>query len=542
MDRQTPKNNFIKQAGILAIAGIICRIIGILYKGPLVALIGAEGIGYYNYAGNIYAIMLLVSSYSIPSAVSKEIAKKLVVQEYRNAQRIFYCAIIYVIIIGGLVSAFTFFGAGLFVEKNSVNVLRVLAPAIFLSGLLGVFRGYFNAQSNMMQTSVSQILEQIFNAVVSLLAAYMMIGTVTRTDSTTKAIYGAIGSAFGTGGGVLFALIFMLLVYFFYKGPLQKHLQQGLDNQAEPYLKILKSIFFTITPFIISTCVYNFTTIINQTIFNKIMIYLKNFPANTVAAQYGIFSGEAVIFVNIPVAIASSVSAAMIPDISGSYLLGNIKETNRKVDMAIRTTMLICIPSAAGLFVLARPVVQALFSQKDTLTQASVLLRCLSVTAVFYSLSTLTNAVLQGIGKMNLTLKNAMISLFLQTIVLVTVLSSTGWNLYALVLAAVLHSFLMCVLNGISVHKNLGFHIDIKKSFIIPLTAAAVMGIVAGFSYQLIHTACKSNIITLFLVVLLSAAIYFILVLRLGGISEKELSALPQGKTLAAIAKKVKVL
>ena len=63
MGEKEKNNSFIVQAGILAAAGILCRIIGILYRSPLTAIIGDEGNGYYSAAYNIYAIILLVSSY-----------------------------------------------------------------------------------------------------------------------------------------------------------------------------------------------------------------------------------------------------------------------------------------------------------------------------------------------------------------------------------------------------------------------------------------------------------------------------------------------
>ena len=176
------------QAGILAMAGIICRIIGILYRSPLAAVIGDEGNGYYGSAYNIYTIILLISSYSIPSAISKVIAGKLALKEYKNAQRIFHCAFIYVIVVGGIASLFTFLAAGILVEKNAVIVLRVFAPTIFFSGLLGVLRGYFQAHRTMVQTSLSQILEQILNAIVSILAAYLLKQAVIDQDLTTQAV------------------------------------------------------------------------------------------------------------------------------------------------------------------------------------------------------------------------------------------------------------------------------------------------------------------------------------------------------------------
>lgn len=542
MSKQSKKTNFIKQAGILAIAGIICRIIGIIYRRPLTELLGTEGLGYYSIAYNIYAIILLVSSYSIPSAISKEMAKKLIFKEYKNAQRIFQCAIIYVFIIGGLASIITFFGAGLLVEKNSVIVLKVCAPTIFLSGLLGVFRGYFQAHNTMLQTSISQVFEQIFNAVVSISAAYLFIKAVKQSDSTSQAIYGAIGSAVGTGAGVLIALLFMLIIYFLNKGFIQKRIQKDLDNQTESYKEVLRRIFYTITPIILSTFIYNLSTTLNQTIYTKILIYLKDFQEKVVASQYGIFAGEAVVITNIPIALASAISASMLPNISGTYSLGNIKDTNHKVDVAIRTTMLISIPSAVGFAVLSRPIVQILFPQKDTLIQASELLRFLSITVIFYSLSTVTNTVLQGIDKVNLPAINALVSLIIQTVVLVVILLFTGWNLYALIIAAILYSFLMCVLNGFSIRKNLGYRLNIRKNIIIPLAASAIMGVIARLSYIFLYVICKSNAISIFLAIIVAIILYCIIVIKLGGISESELIILPKGRMIVGFAKKMKLL
>ena len=212
-DKNSSKNNFIMQAGILAAAGIISRIIGLLYRGPLQSVIGNLGLGYYQSAYNYYTIILLISSYSIPSAISKAIAQKLGEKEYRNAHRLFHGAMIYVLVVGGIASLFLFFGAGLFVSGAAVTVLRTFAPTIFVYGILGVLRGYFQAHKSMAQTSVSQILEQIANAVVSVGAAYlliqMFIGTMEvpadQAGQVMRATYGAVGSALGTGvgGGVI---------------------------------------------------------------------------------------------------------------------------------------------------------------------------------------------------------------------------------------------------------------------------------------------------------------------------------------------------
>lgn len=383
MINQKKKDSFIKQAGILAMAGIICRIIGILYRSPLTGIIGDEGNGYYSVAYNIYTIILLVSSYSIPSAISKVIAQKLAMKEYRNAQRIFYCSIIYVVVVGGLASLFTYFGAGILVQSNSIGVLKVFAPTIFISGLLGVLRGYFQAHRTMVPTSISQIIEQIMNAVISILAAYLLMQTVADSDSTTIAIYGATGSAIGTGTGVLIAFIFMLLVYLVNRKIIHKRLETDTHSTVAPYSEIIISLLLTVTPFILSTFIYNSTTSLNQTIYSKILINLKGMDEVSVTTQYGIFAGKSVVIANIPIAIASAISSAVIPSIAGSYIQGDLTETNRKVDKATKTTMMIAIPAAVGLAALSIPIVRLLFPQKESMYQAAGLLCVLSITVVF---------------------------------------------------------------------------------------------------------------------------------------------------------------
>jgi len=429
MGQNSKSGNFVRQAGILAMAGIIVRIIGILYRSPLTGIIGDEGNGYYSTAYNIYTIILLISSYSIPSAISKVIAQRLALREYRNAHRIFHCALIYVIVVGGIASLFTFFGAGLLVEDNSVVVLRVFAPTIFLSGLLGVLRGYFQAHQTMVQTSLSQIIEQILNAVVSLLAAHLLIQTVITQTETTQAIYGAIGSALGTGSGVLIALLFMWAIYGLNRKLILNRVRKDKKQDVLSYSQIFGIIFGMVTPFILSTFIYNFSTSLNQTIYTKVMKYVMQLSEAEIAVNYGVFAGKAVVISNIPIAIASSMSAAMIPSISGSYAVGDRERTHHQVHVAVQTTMLISIPCAFGMFALAQPITELLFPQKESLLLAAALLRAISISIVFYALSTLTNAVLQGIGKVNAPVINAAAALIVQTIVLVLLLAYTDLSL-----------------------------------------------------------------------------------------------------------------
>ena len=268
--KQEKKTNFIMQAGILAAAGIIVRIIGILYRSPLVAIIGDEGNGYYSKAYNIYTIILLVASYSIPSALSKVMAAKIGMGQYKNAHKLFKGALIYVIIVGGLASLFCYFCADSIVGHNSATVLKVFSPTIFLSGLLGCLRGYFQAQKSMLETSVSQILEQILNAIVSIMGAYLLIASVAGSSDTTKAVYGAIGSAIGTGSGVLIALLLMFAIYLSRRKNIRENILSDTTEDLLSGKEVARILLSMVTPIILSTCIYNLSTVSNLKIYEAI--------------------------------------------------------------------------------------------------------------------------------------------------------------------------------------------------------------------------------------------------------------------------------
>ena len=541
-NEQKNKNDFVFQAGILAAAGMIVKVISLIYRSPLRSIIGLEGNGYYAEAINIYTIILLISSYSIPSAISKVIAQKLAFKEYRNAQRVFKCALIYVLVVGGIASLFTFFAAPVLVVGESVAALRVLAPTIFFSGLLGVLRGYFQAYGSMLHTSLSQVLEQIFNAVVSILAAYLLMDMVSGSSDTTRAIYGSAGSALGTGVGVVSALLFMFGMYMLNRKMINKRAAHDRTGKLDSYGDIFKIVLTVVTPFILSTFIYNCSTVVNMKIYYTVLEDYKDISSITTHIDYGIFSTQAVSMVNIPIALASAISSATIPGVSASYARKEYETTKSQVSKSIRMTMLVSIPASVGLLLLSKPIMHFIFPQKDSLDQASGLLAALAVTVILYCLSTLTNAVLQGIGRVNTPVIHSVVALVVQVAGLIVLLLYTNLNLYALVCANVIYSLVMCILNQISVRKHLGYKQEIMKTFIKPLLASLVMGAVAFGVYYGLYMLVPVSRIVLLVAIGIGAAVYFVVILLIGGVNEQELKAFPKGTMMVHFAKKLHLL
>ena len=544
MPNKKRNESFILQAGILASAGIVVRIIGLLYNTPLVAIIGDEGFGYYNSAYYAYSIVLLISSYSIPSAVSKVIAQRLAVKEYRNAHRIFHCAFIYVLVVGGIASLFVFFGAGLLVEMdNAILPLRLLAPTIFFSGILGVLRGYFQAHRTMVQTSFSQIIEQLINAGMSVGMAYVMVQLVADQDASTRASYGAAGGTIGTGAGVFAGLLFMTGVYALNKKTIKRRIERDTGHTDESYRDIFKMILLVVTPFIISTGIYNINSFLDNTIYQQIMMNVKGMEEAVVATNLSAIAKGTKIS-NIPIAMASAMATALIPGISSDFAKGNPEGVKNKVAKSIKVTMLISIPCAVGIGVLAKPVMKVIFHQPESLQISSILLSCMAVSIIFYALSTLTQAILQSIGRMNMPIINASAAVILHAGVMIAMMLflDEKYSLFYYVFATVLYSFLLCVLNQIAVHRYLQYRQEVDKTFLRPVIASAIMGVIAFGIYQGLYYLCGINIISLAAAVLVGCAVYFILVIRWKAVSEEELCSMPKGQLLIRIAKKTGIM
>ncbi len=538
----------IVQAGILAAASILVRIIGLLYRSPLTAVIGDEGNGYYGYAYNIYTIILMVSSYSIPSAISKLMAQKIALKQFRNAQRVFYCTMMYALTVGVLGSLLLFFGAGVLVPPRSVPVLRVFAPTIFFFAVLGVLRGYFQAQQSMVQTSISQILEQIVNAFVSVGAAWFFMHRMAAANVHDQAVHGAMGSALGTGSGVLIALLFMTGMYALNRGYFMKRIRRDRTGALDGWGSIMKDTILVITPFILSGFILNLTTTVNQTIFSGIMITEKHLNEIDVTTAYGIFSNKAVVISNIPISIATAIASAIIPNISAAFAVGDMPETRKRYLLAARVSLVISIPCAAGLAALARPITMVLFPQWASLDQASALLRLLAVTVIFYSTATITNAALQAIGRMRLPLVSAGFALVVQTLVLYLLLQKTGLGVYALVLASVLYSALIFILNEIFLARYLKPGTDYPGMYGKPLFSALVMGIGAygihrGLSallgLVLGERAYLVNLLALVPAIAGAVVLYFFVLIRIGTLSEEDILAFPAGGRLLALFKRL---
>lgn len=547
-NKKKTATNFAMQATILAIASIVSKLIGMLYNIPFANMLGPVGNGYYGRAQTIYAFILLIATFSIPSAVSKIMAEYIQKGEYKNVNRIFKGSMLYVLVVGGFAALFTYFAAPLLVTENAVPALRILAPTVFISGFLSVYRGYFQAYGNMVPTSVSQIVEQVFNAVFSIGAAVIFIKIATAKGQNTD-IYGAAGGTLGTGIAAIAGLIYIVFLFQRRKKELTASIKSDTSDSVMSYKEVIRLLLMIATPIILSSAIYNINVPLDMTIHDKIL-YAIGTNKELVDGQYGLYSRYYLVLANVPIAMAAAIASAVIPGISGAYATGNKAECNRKITQSMQLAMTLTVPCAFGFAVLGRQIVALVYYRLNTADNHTVayLLLFGGISIVIYGISSVLNGVLQGIGKVNVPVISSLTALVLHILVLVPMLL-LGFGTYSLIAATAFYAIVVVYMNYRCVKKELDYHIDWKTILWVPVGAAAIMGAVAYISYKLLFMLlCMftgkfiSNAIAVLLAIIIAAIVYFISMIKIGGYTKEMLLAFPKGALLVKIASKLHLI
>lgn len=534
--------DFLKQGGILAMASLLVRIIGMVYRIPMSNILGEEGNGIYAVAFEIYDLMLIISSYSLPLALSKMISAQQANREHRNTGRTLKVALRFAIVSGGLFALLLFFGAGviertIYPEYSGVQIpLRVLAPTIFIVALLGVFRGFFQGKKTMVPTAVSQIIEQVVNAVVSVLASYLFMKW--NVGSLQQAAWGAAGGTLGTCLGAASALLLVLFVYWIYR-PVQAKLERRDHSGARTaYGDLFKILLLTILPVVLSQTVYNISGLIDYKLFGWLS-GIRGLDSLAIKSFVGVYSSKYRLLCSVPIAISTAIASSLIPSAVAAYTEKDVAQWKYNISSGIKFNMIIAIPCAMGLTVLGQPIVRMLFPSSNYVLGGHMMTVGASA-IVFYALSNITGGALQSIDKMRLPVIHSAISLVLHMGIVAFFLACTNVGVYALIIGNVTFPILVFILNMRAIKRYVpSYRQEVVKTFLAPLAASLWMALAAVAVYGGVGFVISSNLIRTVLAVCAAVVVYFVGFLLLKGLTKEELFDFPMGRRLYLLARKM---
>jgi len=391
-------------------------------------------------------------------------------------------------------------------------------------------------------TALSQIIEQIVNAVVSVFAAYvlyqrgMKIGAVLGRKEDYASAYGAAGGTMGTTSGALVGFLFVFFLFLLFRHVLVKMEKRQKFSSHQSVGSLIVVLIATIVPVLLSTTIYNISGIMDQFIFKNMATY-QNYDAALISRWWGVFSSKYKVLINVPLAIASAMAASTVPTLTGAFVARDYKLARIKTYQVTKFVMVISIPCVVGIGVLASPIMQLLFNDSSKLAANMLIAGCVSI--AFYSLSTLSNGILQGINRMGEPVKNAVIALVLHVIFLIVVMYFLRWHIYAVIYANAFYAFLMCILNANSIRKYLRYRQEVFKTFFVPIVASLVMGASVYGSYTGLMMIYPKNSIWTLVAIMVGVVVYAVFLLLLRGLTADELLAFPKGATLLRLARKL---
>jgi len=539
--RRKDSKNFLVQGSILAVASILVRIIGLIYRIPMTRLIGKEGMGYYDYAFEVYNFCFIISSYGMPMAVSKLVAGYTAKKEYKSAFKTFIGGLIVATVIGLTLCLLVYFGADVIATRLLANSaiaipLKVVAPTILICSLLGVVRGFFQGKGTMVPTAMSQLVEQIVNAIVSVAAAYAL--EVSHSASKNIAAFGAKGGVTGTLVGGIFGLALLVFI-FVINLPMFSRQMRNDEHADEGMTDLIKLLLVTVIPVMLSQILTRSNGLIAIALYNNVMAG-KGVSSEDYTSMYGIYSSMYLVLENIIIGITSAITMAMIPSIVSANEAGTFEEVEHKANMCLKFNLMIAIPASFGLAVVGAPVIRLLFGENEPVVKNVMLIGASA--ALLYTLSVLFNTIIQSIYKMMLPVRNSAIAIIIDVVALFIMLKFLNMGIYALVIGNLILPAVVIILDGKILVKTLGMRFELRTSVIIPLISSIIMSIVVALTYFLIDALTGQYAIGVIASILLGMFVYFVCEIKLRGVTEHELISTPKGQFIVNFAKRLKLM
>lgn len=530
-------NSFIKGAAILGIAGVIVKILGAIYRIPLSNIITNEGMGYYQTAYPLYNLLLTISTAGFPIAIAKLVSEKRAVSDFKGAQKVFKVALAGLFIGGLLTSSFLFFRAEKIVEDigntNAYYALIALAPALLFVPVMSVFRGFFQGCQTMVPTALSQIVEQLFRVIGGLALTYYLLPKGLPIAAGGASSGGSFGAVAGT--------IVILFIYFRKRKEFTKELKTSISTEEYGVGQIIKDLLVIAIPITIGASIVPIMDYIDLKLVLK-RLQTIGYSESEANALYGNLKGMAQTLINLPQVFSIAIAMSLVPAIADANARRKKKELENIISSGIRLTLLIGLPSALGLFVLARPIIGLLYYKNDmaTIINTGNLLSILSFGVIFLTLVQALSSVLQGLGRPLIPAINIFFGALVKVILSYTLTVIPSINIYGAAISTVVAYGIAAILNLISVIYVGKIKISGKDVFLKPFISSLGMAIVAFVSYLGLMSIIGEKLSTI-VAILIGGIVYLILLILTGSITGEDLKLLPKGDKIGKKLDKFKI-
>ncbi len=541
--RLQKENNtsFLKNVMMLMVAQVLVKVLGLVYR---ILIVGADGFGdvgngYYATGYQIYMVLLAVSSMGIPNVLSKMVSERVAKEDYIGAKRIFKASLVLFVSFGAVLGVLLFAFSGViateFLKASGVKyTLMVLAPAIPLVSASAVLRGYFAGLGSMKANSTSQVVEQFFNCVLSVGFVYACVGQDT-----------AVMAAAGNLSTTLACLVSVGYLAIYYKTRRKdiKTLcaEQTAPSENVPAKKLVWVILAVSIPFSISSLISTAnsaidTVTVSRCIQNVFAPFISDSREleRTAMELYGKLQ-KAETITHLPMAVSSTLYAAMVPVVSAAFAKGDTVAANRKISSSVFLSSIVICPCMGGLVVLADPILRMLY---PSVPDGALILQLLVITLPLCTLTYILNGVLYGAGKLKVPAIALGIGAAIKLVLNIALISIPSLNIYGAVISTITYQTVVFVIETVVVYRTIKIELDFKKSFLKPALSALVMSIAVWGAYLLL-SKFTGNTVSTVVSVLVGVIVYAAALFLFKTFTKEDILEFPMGEKLARLLGKV---
>ena len=550
-DQPIKKQTFLQGTAVLAMATVLVKLMGFLFKVPLNNIIGEDGNGYFNTAYDVYNVLLMISTTGLPVAMSRMISQAQTLGNHAQIKRI-YRTSLYVFLTIGMVGSLgmLFFCRQLSVmvttNENSWAAIAALAPCVLLICLVSAYRGFFQGQSNMTPTSVSQIFEAVTRLVVGLGLAWLVMkltgeaavraqGIVLASGETAQD-YGDITLA--AGGAILGVTLGSLIsvVYLHHKFRQSNQILSLGGGTAKPTRSTMKELLSIAVPITLGSAGLQIINLFDTMIYMRRLTGALQWTEKMADSAKGVYNFCQTVFA-LPCSFIPTITIAVIPAITASLTRKDLAEAKATSESSVRTMALIAMPCAAGLFVMAEPVIRLLCSTytEDKIQLAATMLAILGLTVIFNSLVLLLNAIMQAHGDVVTPVVNMLIGGIIKIIVNYILVGQPNLNIVGAPIGTFICYISITALDLIAMKRHISARPAIFKNIIRPGLASAIMGAATFMVYRVLSNAISSWKLACLLSLAFAVVLYAVLVVFLRCLTYEDCMLLPKGEKIAKI-------
>ena len=550
-DQPIKKQTFLQGTAVLAMATVLVKLMGFLFKVPLNNIIGEDGFGYFNTAYDVYNVLLMISTTGLPVAMSRMISQAQTLGNHAQIKRI-YRTSLYVFLTIGMVGSLgmLFFCRQLSVmvttNENSWAAIAALAPCVLLICLVSAYRGFFQGQSNMTPTSVSQIFEAVTRLVVGLGLAWLVMkltgeayvraqGIVLASGETAQD-YGDITLA--AGGAILGVTLGSLIsvVYLHHKFRQSNQILSLGGGTAKSTRSTMKELLSIAVPITLGSAGLQIINLFDTMIYMRRLTGALQWTEKMADSAKGVYNFCQTVFA-LPCSFIPTITIAVIPAITASLTRKDLAEAKATSESSVRTMALIAMPCAAGLFVMAEPVIRLLCSTytEDRIQLAATMLAILGLTVIFNSLVLLLNAIMQAHGDVVTPVVNMLIGGIIKIIVNYILVGQPNLNIVGAPIGTFICYISITALDLIAMKRHISARPAIFKNIIRPGLSSAIMGAATFMVYRVLSNAISSWKLACLLSLAFAVVLYAVLVVFLRCLTYEDCMLLPKGEKIAKI-------